>query len=119
MATQHLKTVSNSAVAAWRAALAKRGEVTLLPRLQPDNAGLVTVWNWNGAGFLSVWRSVFDRRAPEAIATVERLIAPVPLGKGNTVNQVSEQLLDALTQAYRTAARGPVEPTTSEPPSGS
>ena len=42
----------------------KRGEVTLLPRLQPDNAGLVTVWNFNGAGYLSVWRSVFERSAP-------------------------------------------------------
>jgi hypothetical protein len=93
----------------------KRGEVTLLPRLQPDNVGLVTIWNWNGTGYLSVWRSVFERRAPESIATVERLIAPVPLGKGNTVNQISDQLLDALTQAYRAAARGPVAPATGEP----
>jgi hypothetical protein len=90
----------------------KRGEVTLLPRLQPDNAGLVTIWNWNGTGFLSVWRSVFERRAPESIPLVERLIAPVPLGKGNTVNQVTDELLDALTQAYRTAARGSAEPPT-------
>jgi len=97
----------------------KRGEVTLLPRLQPDNAGLVTVWNFNGAGYLSVWRSVFERSAPESIATVEQLIAPVSLGKGNTVNQVTDQLLHALTQAYRTAAQGPVEPTTNQSPSGS
>lgn len=97
----------------------KRGEVTLLPRLQPGNAGLVTIWNWNGTGYLSVWRSVFERRAPESIATVERLIAPVPLGKGNTVTQVSDQLLDALTQAYRSAAQGAVTPSTGEPPTES
>jgi len=50
---------------------------------------------------------------------VEQLIAPVSLGKGNTVNQVTDQLLHALTQAYRTAAQGPVEPTTNQSPSGS
>jgi hypothetical protein len=97
----------------------KRGEITLLPRLQPDNAGLVTIWNWNGTGFLSVWRSVFERRAPESIVAVERLIAPVPLGKGNSVNHISDELLDALSQAYRTAARRPSTSATSEPPTGS
>ncbi|HEY3924643.1 MAG TPA: hypothetical protein VGL75_08775 [Acidothermaceae bacterium] len=83
----------------------KRGEITLLPRLQPELAGLVTVWNWPGQGaFLSVYRSVFDRRAPEFTEPVEQLIAPLKLGQGNTVSAVTPQLLDALTAAYRAAA---------------
>jgi hypothetical protein len=84
----------------------KRGEITLLPRLQPELAGLVTVWNWPDQGaFLTVYRSVFDRRAPEFIAPIERLIAPIKLGQGNTVNAVAPDLLDVLTAAYRSAAR--------------
>ena len=42
----------------------KRGEVTLLPRLRPEQTGLATVWNRNGQAFLSLWRTVFERRAP-------------------------------------------------------
>ena len=37
---------------------------TLLPRLQPDNAGLITVWNDHGIASMQFWRSVFERRAP-------------------------------------------------------
>lgn len=96
----------------------KRGEVTLLPRLQPDNAGLVTVWNWNGTAFLSIWRSVFERRAPDSIATAEQLITAIPLGKGNTVTEVSDQLLEALTGAYREATQR-VERATHEHPTRS
>jgi hypothetical protein len=83
----------------------KRGEVTLLPRLQPELAGLVTVWNWPGQGaFLTVYRSVFDRRASEFIEPVERLIAPIKLGQGNTVNVVTPDLLNVLTAAYRSVS---------------
>ena len=32
--------------------------ITLLPRILPDNAGLVTIWNDNLRPYISVWRSV-------------------------------------------------------------
>lgn len=78
----------------------RRGEVTLLPRLRQDDAGLVTIWNWGGAPIISFWRSVFERRAPESIAAVEGVIAPVILGQGNTTTEISDELLSALRLAY-------------------
>jgi hypothetical protein len=78
----------------------RRGEVTLLPKLRQDDAGLVTIWNWGGAPLLSFWRSVFERRAPGAIREIERLIAPTRLGQGNTTTEISAELLSAIRSAY-------------------
>jgi hypothetical protein len=79
---------------------------TLLPRLRTENAGLVTIWNEGGA-YLQFWRSVFERRAPKTLSRVER-IAPVQIGQGNTTREISDELLEALTDAYREAALGKV-----------
>jgi hypothetical protein len=78
---------------------------TLLPRLRTEKAGLVTIWNEGGA-YLQFWRSVFEQRAPESLAHVERIIAPLKIGQGNTTKEMSDELLDALTEAYREAALG-------------
>ncbi len=80
-----------------------KGRWTLLPRLVADDAGLVTIWNENGA-YLSLWRSVFERRAPDIIPIVEAAIG-TRIGTGNTVRELSDEALAALTTAYRTAAR--------------
>lgn len=84
----------------------RRGEVTLLPKLRQDDAGLVTIWNWNGTPILSFWRSVFERRAPNSIEPIEALIAPSTIGQGNTISQVSPELLVALSAAYDEATKG-------------
>lgn len=60
---------------------------TLLPRLLTEKAGLVTVWNEGGAS-LQVWRSVFERRAPESLPRVEQ-IAPVRVGQGAPVRSAT------------------------------
>ena len=86
---------------------------TLLPRLAADNAGLVTIYRDRDDGYLQFWRSAFDRRAPESIPVIEAL-AGTALKQGNITRQVSEQLLEALTQAYRDAVRE-----ASQPPPGS
>ena len=78
----------------------RRGEVTLLPKLRQDDAGLVTIWNWDGAPVLSFWRSVFERRAPSSIQEVEAIIAPLKLGQGNTTTEISDELLSAIRRAY-------------------
>jgi hypothetical protein len=79
----------------------KRGEVMLLPRLLPERAGLVSLGQWtDGSAFLSLWRSVFERRAPRSIERVESLIAPISLGNGKTVYDVTDDLLAALYDAY-------------------
>lgn len=78
------------------------GRTTLLPYVPDDEAGLITVWN-DGGFWVSLWRSVFARRAPNSIEPIERLIAPTPLGAGNSIREVSDELLDALEAAYREA----------------
>jgi flavin-binding protein dodecin len=80
------------------------GRTTLLPYLLNDDAGLITVWN-NPGFYISVWRSVFERRAPGSIEKIEQLIAPAKIGNGNTIREVDEELLAALAGAYREAAQ--------------
>jgi hypothetical protein len=79
---------------------------TLLPRLRTEKAGLITIWN-DGGATLQYWRSVFERRAPKSLPRVER-VAPVKIGQGNTSREVTDELLEALTDAYREAASGKI-----------
>jgi hypothetical protein len=83
----------------------KSGDFTLLPYLRTDDAGLVTIWNHPAGGVLQFWRSVFERRAPHSIEAVERAIND-SVRQGNKVNEISDELLAALTAAYREAAKG-------------
>jgi hypothetical protein len=85
----------------------KKGSLTLLPRLPVDNVGLVSIYNNNGAAYLQFWRSVFERRAPKSLISIEQTITPVK--QGNTVHDVSDELLNSLTSAYREAAGGAIE----------
>lgn len=79
-----------------------KNRFTLLPYLIGEQAGLVTIWNDNGAS-ISVWRSVFKRRAPNSIPIVEAAIE-TQIGTGNTVRVLTDEALEALTSAYREAA---------------
>ena len=81
-----------------------RDEVILLPKLQPDNVGLVTIWNDGGRAHLAVWKTVFDRKAPNSVLPVETLIAPLRIGQGNYISPITEPLLEALTAAYAEAS---------------
>jgi hypothetical protein len=77
---------------------------TLLPRIRPEDSGLVTIWNDKGEPYLSFWRSVFERRAPGSIDAVEKVISPVRLGQGNTTREISRELLCAIERAYEEAS---------------
>ena len=79
------------------------GRVTMLPRLAPENVGLVTIWNDFGKPSVSVWRSVFERLAPQSLNRVEQVIAPTRLGQGTVVTDISEEAIEAITAAYREA----------------
>lgn len=81
------------------------GRLTLLPRLHADNVGLVTIWNDNGA-YISFWRSVFERRSPSSLLTLDQMLAPKRVGQGNTTRDITDELLHALTEAYREAVQG-------------
>jgi hypothetical protein len=77
--------------------------VTLLPRLPVDDAGLVTIYYSDTGGSMTFWRSVFERRAPNSLPAVEAAAAPAKVGQGKVTYDVSDDLLDALTEAYREA----------------
>jgi hypothetical protein len=83
----------------------KNGYHTLLPYLRADDAGLVTIWNDQTGGYLQFWRSVFERRAPHSIEAVEHAMNET-VRRGNVVRDASDELLEALTAAYREAAMG-------------
>ena len=78
--------------------------LTLLPRIMPDNVGLVTIWNDEQRPSIVVWRSVFDRLAPDSVDTVERGIAPTKFGQGNSIKGITPEILKALKVAYKEAA---------------
>lgn len=78
---------------------------TLLPKITPDNVGLVTIWNDNQQPYISVFRSVFERLAPNSIESVELTIAPTKIGQGNTVRNITPEVLEALTAAYEETGR--------------
>jgi hypothetical protein len=64
----------------------------------------VSLWRYaGGKPAISFWRSVFERRAPDSIAEVERLINK-QLGQGNTTLQVTPDLLAVLRNAYEIGA---------------
>jgi hypothetical protein len=82
-----------------------RGDVTLVPRLPRDNAGLVTLWRSDGGKpSASLWRSVFQRRAPSYMEPVERLIKQ-SMGQGSVTEDVTAEFLAVLGEAYRAAAQ--------------
>ena len=76
---------------------------TLLPRLGVGGVGLVTIWN-DGGAYVQFWRSVFERRAPGFIERIEEL-SGIRVGKGNSTQDISDELLNALTEAYAEAAK--------------
>jgi hypothetical protein len=55
---------------------------------------------------MQFYRSVFERRAPEAIPAVETALG-VKITQGNSTRVFTEELLTALTAAYRLAAGNP------------
>mgnify|MGYP001487093188 CR=1 FL=1 len=85
----------------------KNGYLTLKPLLFIDDAGLVSIYNNNGQTYLQFWRSVFERRAPRSLERIEQSFTPIK--QGNTLHEISDELLDALTAAYQEAAGGEVE----------
>lgn len=75
--------------------------LVLLPRLKDERVGLATVWDV-GEGSITLWRSVFERRAPGSLERIEELIGQ-RLGQGKVVPNITSHLLEALTGAYREA----------------
>lgn len=75
------------------------GVVTLLPYPIGYNAGLITLAS---DGSIWTWRSVFEKRAPDAIELVERALNG-PLKQGGTIHEPDDELLAAIRAAYAEA----------------
>jgi hypothetical protein len=71
-------------------------------RVPGEQVGMVSIWGWSQGPSMSLWRTVFERRAPRALGGIETMIAPASMGK--SVRDLSDALLDALREAYREAA---------------
>ena len=79
----------------------RTGLVSLLPRLTDDSAGLVIIYRDIKSAYMMFQRSVFERRAPRSLAAVKAALG-TDLTSAHTL---PEELLDALTAAYREAAQ--------------
>ena len=78
-------------------------QTALLPYVAGEKVGLVTIWNGPA---LSVWRSVFERRAVQSLPAVEQAVAPKKVGQGNNVTP-SVEVLAAIRRAYAEAVGRP------------
>ena len=80
-----LRRLSDGAIALEQQGIARlstyhgKAMINLLPYLVDENVGLVTIYNNRS---LSVWRTVFERRAPKSITRVEAAIG-ARIGSGN------------------------------------
>ena len=80
--------------------------ITMVPRIEPENAHLISVRNASGDPLVLVRRSAFERLAPNSVARVEQAIFPIELGQGSVVKDISEEAIVAITAAYREAVDG-------------
>lgn len=80
------------------------GRTTLRPLIPRTDAGLVTLVNEGGRAALWLWRTVFDRHAPDALEKLQQLISPATVGSGTTLYEIEDDLLGALTEAYEEAS---------------
>lgn len=80
------------------------GRWVLLPRLVTEGVGLVSIWHERGAASLQLWRSVFEKTAPEFIPRVEESIGG-PIKQGGNAKRWDASTLGLLADAYRQAVR--------------
>lgn len=82
------------------------GITSLRPLLHSGGVALVTIYIDRKSSYMQFSRSVFERRTPEAIPAVEAALGTT-LTQGNTTRAFTEELLTALTGAYRRAHANP------------
>ena len=77
-------------------------QTTLKPAIRPDDAGLVTIYNYNLRPSITFSKTVFDRLAPKSIEVVQEAISG-EIRQNGTTYEITPELLDALTAAYQEA----------------
>ena len=82
----------------------KESVTGLYPYLLNERRTIAYAWNYSGSARLYINGSVIARRAPKAQARIVSATGkPLP-PKNGRVEAVTNELLDALTEAYREAA---------------
>jgi len=79
------------------------GIVSLLPRLADGTRGLVAIYRDIKSAYVMFSRTVFERRAPQSLPAVEAALG----SRLTSTRTLPDELLGALTAAYREAARHP------------
>ena len=82
------------------------GMTILKPLLHSGGVALVTITCDVKSSYMQFFRSVFERRAPEAIPAVEAALG-TKITHGNSTRVFTEELLTALANAYRKANANP------------
>jgi len=82
------------------------GITSLKPLLHSGGVALVIIACDLKSSYMQLFRSVFERRAPEAIPAVEAALG-ARITHGNSTRVFTEELLTALTGAYRQAHANP------------
>ena len=82
------------------------GGTSLKPLLHSGGVALVTITCDVKSSYMQFFRSVFERRAPEAMPAVEAALG-AEITQGNSTRVFTEELLAALTNAYREAHDNP------------
>ena len=82
------------------------GSTSLKPLLHSGGVALVTITCDVKSSYMQFFRSVFERRAPEAMPAVEAALG-AKITQGNSTRVFTEELLTALTNAYREAHDNP------------
>ena len=82
------------------------GSTSLKPLLHSGGVALVTITCDVKSSYMQFFRSVFERRAPEAMPAVEAALG-AKITQGNSTRVFTEELLKALTNAYREAHDNP------------
>lgn len=92
--------LSDARLADIRTFFGKNGDVVFLPRLRPDQGGLVSLYvRADGRPALQWWRSVFEKHAPGSIDAVGAA-GGAEIGRGTLAPVVDQALLDAVFAAY-------------------
>ena len=93
------------------------GKYTLLQlKLPTANSRPVAIFNTRVSSYLRIGGEALGAHAPQSLERIKKIVHPRIIGVGNTVQEPSDELLDALTDAYREANGLP--PTTPRAGSG-
>ena len=71
----------------------------------PDDMSLATINYSPTTASVQLFRSVFIRRAPDALPRIEELTGS-PIGNGTAIRELRDGFLDAVTTAYQQACTG-------------